>query len=43
VDGGVTVDRIEQLMNAGVSYVVMGRSLFGNHSTEQPDTKVTHN
>jgi pentose-5-phosphate-3-epimerase len=32
VDGGVTRDRIDQLVAAGVNYVVMGRSLFGNHT-----------
>jgi pentose-5-phosphate-3-epimerase len=32
VDGGVTRDRIDQLVAAGVNYVVMGRSLFGNHA-----------
>jgi ribulose-phosphate 3-epimerase len=31
VDGGVTRDRIDQLIEAGANYVVMGRYLFDNH------------
>jgi pentose-5-phosphate-3-epimerase len=32
VDGGVTRDRLDQLVEAGANYVVMGRYLFPNHT-----------